>query len=92
MQAEIGQSGTRVAVIATGSEVALAMGARAALAAEGIAARVLNVATVSDLDRGAILAAADETGRIVTVSTVRVLPLRLCACPWPLAWPRLPGA
>ncbi len=42
--------GTRVAVIATGSEVALAMGARAALAAEGIAVRVVSMPCTSVYD------------------------------------------
>jgi transketolase len=42
--------GARVAVIATGSEVGLAMGARAALAAEGIAVRVVSMPCTSVYD------------------------------------------
>ena len=42
--------GTRVVVIATGSEVALAMGARAALAGEGIAVRVVSMPCTSVYD------------------------------------------
>ncbi len=42
--------GRRVVVIATGSEVALAMGARAALAAEGIAVRVVSMPCTSVYD------------------------------------------
>ena len=42
--------GRRVVVIATGSEVALAMGARAALAAEGIAVRVVSMPCTSVFD------------------------------------------
>jgi len=41
---------TRAVVIATGSEVALAMGARAALAAEGIAVRVVSTPCTSVYD------------------------------------------
>ena len=41
----------RVIIIATGSEVALAMGARAALAAEGVAARVVSMPCTSLFDR-----------------------------------------
>lgn len=67
------RDGSDVTIIANGVMVARALEASDRLAGEGIAARVLNMATVSDLDREAILAAADETGRIVTVEehTVR---------------------
>jgi transketolase len=67
------RDGGDVTIIANGVMVARALEASDRLAAEGIAARVLNMATVSDLDREAILAAADETGGIVTVEehTVR---------------------
>jgi transketolase len=44
-------SARRVIVIATGSEVALAMGARDALAAEGIAVRVVSMPCTSIFDR-----------------------------------------
>ena len=43
----------RVVIIATGSEVALAMGARAALAADGVAARVVSMPCTSVFDRQA---------------------------------------
>jgi len=46
-----GTSATRVLIIATGSEVGIAMGARAALAAEGIAARVVSMPCTSVFDR-----------------------------------------
>ena len=54
-------------LVASGSEVALALEARDALAAEGIEARVLNMSTIKPLDEGAVLAAAEETAGIVTV-------------------------
>jgi transketolase len=44
-------SATRVLIIATGSEVGIAMGARTALAAEGIAARVVSMPCTSVFDR-----------------------------------------
>src|SRR5207237_470780 len=48
---EDGAASRRVIIIATGSEVALAMGAREALAAEGIAARVVSMPCTSVFDR-----------------------------------------
>jgi transketolase len=42
------------------------------LAAEGVDARVLNFSTVKPLDEQALLAAAAETGRIVTVEEANV--------------------
>ena len=61
------RDGRDVTIIANGVMVSRALAAADLLAADGIAARVLNMATVSDLDRAEILAAADETGAIVTV-------------------------
>ena len=61
------RDGQDVTVIANGVMVTRAIAAADALAADGIRARVLNMATVSHLDRDEILAAADETGAIVTV-------------------------
>jgi transketolase len=46
-----GAASARVALIATGSEVALAMGAREALAAEGVGARVVSMPCTSLFDR-----------------------------------------
>jgi transketolase len=46
-----GTAAKRVIIIATGSEVALAMGARAALAADGVAARVVSMPCTSAFDR-----------------------------------------
>ncbi len=46
-----GTSPKRAVIIATGSEVALAMGARAALAADGVAARVVSMPGTSVFDR-----------------------------------------
>ena len=61
------RDGGDVALLATGSCVATALAAHAALAAEGIAARVLNVHTLKPLDRAAVERAAREVGKLVTV-------------------------
>ena len=58
--------GTDVTVIACGALVAPALDAAAALAIQGVGARVLNMSTLKPLDEAAILAAAEETRGIVT--------------------------
>jgi transketolase len=60
------REGSDVTVIANGVLVAQALEAAVALSAGGIEARVLDMATVSPIDREAILAAARDTGAIVT--------------------------
>jgi transketolase len=61
------REGSDLTLIANGVMVARALAAADLLAAEGLHARVLNMATVRPLDREAIVAAARETGAIVTV-------------------------
>src|SRR3712207_4314320 len=61
------RDGDDVTLIANGVLVARALAAADLLAAEGIEARVLNMSTVRPLDKAAVLAAAAETGHIVTV-------------------------
>jgi transketolase len=61
------RDGNDVTIIANGVMVSRALAAAEALEGGGIDARVLNMATVSDLDSDEILGAADETGAIVTV-------------------------
>jgi len=58
--------GTDVTIIATGLMVSEALIARENLANMGISAAVLNVHTIKPIDREAIIAAAKETGAIVT--------------------------
>jgi transketolase len=60
------REGDDVALIANGVMVSRALEAAELLAAEGIEARVLNMATASPIDREAIVAAARETRGIVT--------------------------
>lgn len=61
------REGGDITLIANGVMVARALDAAALLAAEGVQARVLNMSTVRPLDTEAVLAAASETGLIVTV-------------------------
>ena len=64
-KAELLRGGGDVAIIATGTLVHHALAAAEALAAEGVAAQVVNMATVSPIDEAEILRAA-QTGAIVT--------------------------
>lgn len=61
------REGNDVSLIANGIMVSRALEAATLLADRGIQARVLNFSTLRPLDREAILAAARETGAIVTV-------------------------
>jgi transketolase len=67
------RDGHDLTILATGPSVATALAAHDALRAGGIAARVLNVHTVKPLDRNAIVAAAQETGRLLTVEEHSVI-------------------
>lgn len=58
--------GSDVTIIATGLMVERAIAAAEMLKNEGISAKVINMATIKPLDEELILAAADETGAIVT--------------------------
>jgi transketolase len=60
------REGRDITLIANGTLVPRALEAADLLAEQGIEARVLNMATVRPLDRDAIIAAAQETGAIVT--------------------------
>jgi transketolase len=61
------REGDDLTIIANGVLVAEALLAAERLAADGIEARVLNMATVRPLDTDAVIAAAAETGGILTV-------------------------
>jgi transketolase len=60
------REGGDLTIIACGTMVERALDAAEALAGRGLEARVLNLATIRPLDREAIVAAAEETGAIVT--------------------------
>ncbi len=75
---EIGKSvrlteGNDVTIIATGLMVNEALIAAEQLKADGIAARVINMATIKPLDCEAVIAAAKETGAIVTAEEHSVI-------------------
>ena len=59
--------GADATLIACGSLVRAALDAAELLAADGIEARVLNASSLRPLDRETLLAAATETGAIVTI-------------------------
>jgi len=61
------RDGSDVTIIANGVLVTRALAAAEALAAEGISARVINMSTVSPIDREVIIEAATDTRGIVTV-------------------------
>ena len=67
------REGTDVTIIATGLEVAEAMIAADTLQAEGISARVVNMATIKPIDKDLILACAAETGAIVTAEEHNII-------------------
>lgn len=60
------RAGDDVTIIACGIMVEAALTAAEQLATEGISARVVNMSTIKPLDEEAVLAAARETGAIVT--------------------------
>ena len=65
--------GKDVTIFATGVTVYMALEARDLLAAEGISARVVNIHTIKPLDREAVIAAARETGAIVTAEEHNII-------------------
>ena len=71
-KAEVVRPGQHATIIACGTTVHLAAAASDALRAEGMNVRVLNMATINPLDEAAVLAAAAETGAIVTVEEASV--------------------
>ena len=60
------RDGTDVTLIGSGLTVSECLNAAELLAAEGISARVINMATIKPIDRDIIIRAAKETGAIVT--------------------------
>lgn len=69
---QIGQAirlreGADLAMITTGSEVHACLGAAERLAASGISTRLIDMHTIAPLDRNEILAAAVQTGAVLTV-------------------------
>lgn len=70
--ANVLKPGTDATIIAAGPIVYEALQAHDQLAAAGISVRVINMHTIKPLDEGAVLAAARETGAIVTAEEAQV--------------------
>jgi transketolase len=66
-KADVLRAGNDVSILATGGPLWNALEAARRLAAEGIHAEVVNVATIKPLDEETILRAAGRTGHVVTV-------------------------
>lgn len=67
------REGKDVTIIATGLPVANCLDAAEKLAADGIQAKVINIHTIKPLDEELIVAAAKETGKVVTVEEHSVI-------------------
>lgn len=66
-KATIMRDGSDITIIAMGIEVSYSLMAAEMLSKEGIDARVINMSTIKPIDKDAIVKAARETGRILTV-------------------------
>ena len=67
------REGTDVTIIANGLCVGESLEAAEKLAADGINAKVINMATVKPLDDELVITAAKETGKVVTVEEHSVI-------------------
>ena len=65
-QGERMREGQDVTILATGVMVSVSLDAADLLASEGVNARVLNIHTIKPIDQAAIIAAAQETGALVS--------------------------
>ena len=67
------REGKDLTIVATGLMVSSALEAAESLAADGIQAKVINIHTIKPLDEELIVAAAKETGKVVTVEEHSVI-------------------
>jgi transketolase len=67
------REGSDVTLISTGSQTPRVVEAAAILDAQGLSAHVVHVPTIKPLDTGAIVAAAERTGRVISVEEHTVL-------------------
>ena len=67
------REGKDVSIVATGLPVSECLEAAEKLAADGIDAKVINIHTIKPLDEELIIAAAKETGKVVTVEEHSVI-------------------
>jgi transketolase len=72
-KAVVVREGSDVTLISTGSQTPRVVDAAAILAADGIHAHVLHVPTLKPIDVAAIVAAAERTGRVMTVEEHSVI-------------------
>jgi transketolase len=72
-KAVVMRSGTSVALISTGVQTARVLAAAELLAGRGIEASVLHVPTIKPLDADAVVAAARQTGLVITVEEGTVI-------------------
>ncbi|MHB1007185.1 MAG: transketolase family protein [Chloroflexota bacterium] len=72
-KAEFWRDGKDATIISTGVMLAPALAAAETLAKQGASVRVLDMQTIKPLDEGAVLAAAKETGAIVTAEENTVI-------------------
>ena len=72
-KASVLREGSDVAIIAAGTMVQIASEAAEKLSEEGIDARLINMSTIKPIDANAIVAAANETGAIVTAEEHSVI-------------------
>ena len=70
---EILCDGKDVTIVATGAMVSNSLEAAEKLAADGIEAKVINIHTIKPLDEELVVAAAKETGKVVTVEEHSVI-------------------
>ncbi len=98
-RAAILRQGSDVTLIACGTMVARALEAARLLDADGLSARVVNMSTIKPLDREAVVAAAEQTGAIVTVEEHSIFgglggavaEMVVGACPVPVRILGVPG-
>ncbi len=77
------REGTDLTIVATGLTVDSSLKAAELLAKDGVSARVINIHTIKPLDEELVIAAARETGRVVTVeehSVIGGLGSAVCDC------------
>ena len=67
------REGKDLTIFATGLEVSESLAAAELLAADGIQAKVVNIHTIKPLDEELVVAAAKETGKVVTVEEHSVI-------------------
>ena len=67
------REGKDVTIVANGLCVAASLEAAEKLAADGIEAKVINIHTIKPLDEDLIVAAAKETGKVVTVEEQSII-------------------